>query len=106
MLKEGKPIQTRGLSSSVVRSYFIDLLKALHYCHKVIGLIHRDIKPDNVMINHNNEAVLIDFGLSALVKETDLSLFNSKMGSYMFWAPELFNKKTAPIDATESKERS
>jgi len=50
-----------------VRLYMIDMLKALHYCHKVIKVIHRDIKPDNIMINHNKEAVLIDFGVSALV---------------------------------------
>lgn len=100
-MKEDKPVQTRGLASSIVRTYFIDLLKALYYCHKVIGLIHRDIKPDNVMINHNNEAVLIDFGLSALIQETDLSLLNSKMGSYIFWAPELFTK-IGPTDAKQS----
>ena len=56
-----------GLNPRESRSYFIDMLKALWYCHKVIKVIHRDIKPDNIMINHNNEAVLIDFGVSALV---------------------------------------
>ena len=42
----------------------IDILKALHYCHKVAKIYHRNIKPDNIMINHSNEAILIDFGLS------------------------------------------
>ena len=50
------------------------MIKALHYCHKVIGVLHRDIKPDNIIINHNDEAVLIDFGVSALVAETDQEL--------------------------------
>ena len=42
------------------------MLKALYYCHNTIKVIHRDIKPDNIMINHYDEAVLIDFGVSAL----------------------------------------
>lgn len=52
------------------------MTKALYYCHKVIGVIHRDIKPDNIMINHNDQAVLIDFGVSALVEEIDLKLLD------------------------------
>ena len=47
----------------------MDMLRALHYCHNVIKVFHRDIKPDNIMINHNGEAVLIDFGVSILMEE-------------------------------------
>ena len=69
--EEGKKDQMIyiGINERQVRLYFIDMLKALYYCHKIIKVIHRDIKPDNIMINHNNEAVLIDFGVSALVDE-------------------------------------
>lgn len=91
LLKQDKPILTRGLCSSEVRTYLIDMLKALYYCHEVVGLIHRDIKPDNIVLNHNHEAVLIDFGISALVEDTDLTKMEMNMGSYMFFSPELFN---------------
>ena len=47
------------------------MLKALYYIHKVVKIIHRDIKPDNIMINHNGEAVLIDFGVSAIIENDD-----------------------------------
>ena len=86
-------MKTVGLKPSKVREYLIDMIKALHYCHQVIGVIHRDIKPDNIMINHLDEAVLIDFGVSALVEETDQDLLERKMGSYMFFAPELFSRR-------------
>ena len=66
------------------------MLKALHYCHKIVKVIHRDIKPDNIMINHNNEAVLIDFGVSALFDEQEDDTLDKNMGSYMFYAPEMF----------------
>ena len=65
-ISEGLPVKKIGIKLKDVRTYFIDMLKALHYCHKIVKVIHRDIKPDNIMINHNNEAVLIDFGVSAL----------------------------------------
>ena len=42
------------------------------------------------MINHNNEAVLIDFGVSALFGEQEDDSFDKNMGSYMFFAPEMF----------------
>lgn len=43
------------------------------------------------MINHNDEAVLIDFGVSALCDGNDDEL-NNTQGSYMFFAPELFER--------------
>ena len=66
------------------------MLRALYYCHKVVKVIHRDIKPENIMINHNDEAVLIDFGVSAIIEGKDDSLTGSNMGTYYFFAPEMF----------------
>lgn len=82
-----------GLKEKQVRLYFIDMLKALYYCHKVVKVIHRDIKPDNIMINYNNEAVLIDFGVSAIVEQDDQ--LNENRGSQLFFAPEMFGKTTS-----------
>ena len=65
------------------------MLKAVYYCHETVKVIHRDIKPDNIMINHNNEAILIDFGVSAIYDKEDDSL-TKNMGSKMFYAPEMF----------------
>ena len=74
-----------------MRLYFIDMIKALCYCHKTAKVIHRDIKPDNIMINHNNQAVLIDFGVSAIVDKPEDVAMSSSMGSYLFFAPEMFH---------------
>jgi len=45
-------IISRGLNEKIARLYFIDMIKALYYCHNIIKVFHRDIKPDNIMINH------------------------------------------------------
>ena len=86
-----------GLKQNTARLYFIDILRALHYCHKVVKVIHRDIKPENITINHNNEAVLIDFGVSALFDNQEDDELNHNMGSYMFFAPEMFISKTKQV---------
>ncbi len=65
------------------------MLKALFYCHRVVNVVHRDIKPDNIMINHNNEAVLIDFGVSLIENHCDPNIINMAQGSKLYFAPEL-----------------
>ena len=81
------------MDAQICRLYFIDMIKALCYCHKIIKVIHRDIKPDNMMINHNNEAVLIDFGVSAIVEGQEDDTVKENLGSYIFFAPEMFARK-------------
>ena len=46
------------------RFYLYELLRALDYCHSM-GIMHRDVKPHNVMIDHENRRLrLIDWGLA------------------------------------------
>ena len=69
MVKNGCLTGVKDLSP-----YFIDMLKAMNYCHEVANVIDLDIKPDKIMINYNNEAVLINFGVSAICdKPEDLN---------------------------------
>jgi serine/threonine protein kinase len=64
----GERIQTQGLfTEPQVRQLLTDLLPTLSYVHQR-GIVHRDIKPDNIMLRHrDNKPILIDFGA---VKET------------------------------------
>ena len=65
-LVEGKPLsnilkEEGCLNSARSKQYFIQIAEALKVVHDA-NLLHRDIKPDNIIINRHNRAVLIDFG--------------------------------------------
>lgn len=77
---EGETLTTRiqrlgRLSEAEVKEILLGLLPLLHRIHKQ-GLIHRDIKPDNIILRHpSGKPVLIDFGA---VKETMGTMLNSQ----------------------------
>ena len=59
----------KGLSIVLVRLYVRQVLEGLAYLHAK-GVIHRDIKPDNVLISATGEAKLADFGCSKKLSQT------------------------------------
>jgi casein kinase II subunit alpha len=70
-----------------IRFYILEVLKALEYCHSM-GIMHRDVKPHNVMIDHENRKLrLIDWGLAEFYHpDTE---YNVRVASRYFKGPEL-----------------
>lgn len=60
------------LEENVARVYIAELVLALEYLHSQ-GVVHRDLKPDNILIAHDGHIKLTDFGLSkvGLINSTD-----------------------------------
>jgi serine/threonine-protein kinase len=63
---------------------------ALHAAHQA-GLVHRDVKPSNILLAHNDFAYLIDFGIARGAGDTALTSANTTIGTWAYMAPERFN---------------
>ena len=50
------------ISSEELKKWARQLVSALYSCHGEAGVFHRDIKPDNLMLDADRNLVLIDFG--------------------------------------------
>lgn len=63
------------------------LIRAIAHCHES-GVCHRDLKPDNILINKNYDLKVIDFGLSKHIDKNIRSLV-SRVGTPAYMAPEV-----------------
>lgn len=55
-----------SLSAGHLKGYFAQLMTALSYCHEK-GIMHRDVKPDNILVTRDNILKLSDFGTACPV---------------------------------------
>lgn len=76
------------VSSSDARSFVYELLRAVSTVHN-LGIIHRDIKPGNILIDEYGHVHLIDFGIARIYRQ-DKSKDTELLGTVEYAAPEQF----------------
>ncbi|ORY90318.1 kinase-like domain-containing protein [Leucosporidium creatinivorum] len=79
-------IHPDGLSPLTIRRIFSQISDAIFFLHEH-GIVHRDIKDENVVLDHEGNVQLIDFGSAAYVK--DGKKFDTFSGTLDFAAPEV-----------------
>lgn len=85
-----KLIRSGSLDPALAFSIIHQVCDALHHAHQN-GIVHRDIKPGNILVDRNGVAKIGDFGLARVVRPTadvSLTMTNAGMGTPAYMAPE------------------
>ncbi|HTR19749.1 MAG TPA: protein kinase [Gemmatimonadales bacterium] len=88
----GKPLSAvladRGaLPPAEIRHILIQVARALAYAHRS-GIVHRDIKPDNIMFDEHGQAVVTDFGIAKAASGGRLTGTGMAIGTPHYMSPE------------------
>ncbi|KAI7902854.1 kinase-like domain-containing protein [Cokeromyces recurvatus] len=91
-------LQHGKFDESQVRFWFSQLLDAIHYCHS-LGIIHRDLKLENILLDEHDNVKICDFGFA---RQTDKNqLLKTFCGSLAYSAPEVVQHQSYSGPATD-----
>lgn len=81
---------------------FLDVCSAVQYAHSQL-VVHRDLKPDNILVDENGSVRLLDFGIARLLSDDDNAALTRIGSGYAitpeYAAPEQFHKGAAGVAA-------
>ena len=81
-------IQERGkLSAPLACQIAIRILSALEHAHRN-GIVHRDIKPQNILVHEDGHIKVADFGIARIADSATLTRGDNVMGSVHYFSPE------------------
>ena len=76
----------------------ISVTSALSVAHQWEGaiVVHRDVKPENIMLDDNGRIVLLDFGFARLLERTGFAQTATRVGTPRYMSPEQFDRRADP----------
>ncbi len=90
-------IKEKGrLSPQVAAQITIRILSALQHAHQN-GIIHRDIKPQNILVHADGHIKVSDFGIARMANSSTLTKGDSVMGSVHYFSPEQASGQVAGV---------
>ncbi|HEX2773191.1 MAG TPA: serine/threonine-protein kinase, partial [Micromonosporaceae bacterium] len=89
---DGEPLAARvkqdgRLDVATTMSVLAQAAEALHAAH-VAGIVHRDVKPGNLLVQPDGTVMLVDFGVARSVAATSITGTNNVVGTALYMAPE------------------
>ena len=87
--------ERQTLPLPLIVDYVTQVASALQYAHDQ-KLIHRDVKPENMLIDEQEKIVLSDFGIATIAHATSSMSTQASMGTLVYMAPEQIQGKARP----------
>jgi len=81
-------VKNGAIAENIAKKIFSQIILVLEYLHQTLHIAHRDIKPQNILLDRANNIRIIDFGLSAIFTDDDPFL-KTPCGSPSFLPPEV-----------------
>jgi non-specific serine/threonine protein kinase len=90
-LVEGESLKARlrgsPLSIDEVQNFALQIAEGLNAAH-ARGIVHRDIKPDNLLLTPDGHVKIMDFGIAKLNNESNLTQTGTTLGTLSYMSPE------------------
>ncbi len=99
----GSPLNHHMTNNTLSNSEKVEIIRQLSSALDIVheaGILHRDVKPGNVLITDDKTAKLTDFGI-ARVSDSDLTITSELLGSPAYMSPEAFNSSLKKDQRTD-----